>query len=955
MGIDLKSQALTSFIYDPGKVQEIVLDYIDANSNNTMVISDPTNPFVMSLEAGAVTAANAAIEAKALTRKIHPSLAITPEEVYQHISDSELANMFAIPAKAPILFLVNRNDLRNYGYRPAGALYVETIIPIGTVVRVLDVPLTLLNDILVRLYDNGSVFIEQQSNTNDMAINDVGVLSSGMTTNSDGVPWIVFGTMLKQLNLISKSTTASASEGFVEVMDITDQYCYSTVKYKNSDTGNNYIPLARSHNEEYIDPTTPTAFISVYDKKVMVKIPDVYLVDGGISGNLKIELYETKGKQYLPINKYLMSDYTITLGETSNSEAASTSTNIAFLAHSDSVLNGGSDSMTIDELRDSIIFNKTGDIDLAITDFQIERTGAMDGFYIFKNLDIVSDRTYVASKNIPSISSNLVFAKQDVFFNTAKIILADVANYPNINVNDGNFVIRSNSVFRLVNGVIEMVAADELNTLTLMNNVEKVEYLKTNKLFYTPFYYIIDTENGHTNSRIYDLDNPKLNDMIIIGKNNNIVERVNTDKYAIQKTSTGYKVYLTLIANTEFGTIDKANVKVQLALPLLGDEVNVYFDAEYDYNTGIYSFDIKSNLYIDDNGYIDIENGSSTLLSKTVSIGTVGTIYIYTTDMGVLDNSLYLSDEIYRPNGSKDHTVFSKETINITFGREIKHLWSRLYNTYSERKYVVYPMDIPATYANDVYEVFPETGSIYRTIVVNGVNIIDSNKLHSKGDIVYDENDAVVYKYRKNDIVLDNNGIPTIDLESGLIRYIDMLMLEYEFLVANSDAYVNYRTATMDIIYGYLFNDIAAYNGRMLENTKVLYKSFKTAQPVAVTVNNIVYSLPYLVKPNVTLYITNITSLTAQEIANYRDTIGKIIDVYFEKNIIKLSEIKLAILAALGSNVVAAKITNIDNNNSEVLTVDAKANRFVLAKTLDLNKNNELIVRYDVNLTTQFI
>lgn len=946
---------IASYIYDPSKVQQVILEQLEAGTTGELVISDPTNPFVMGLEAAAVTSANAATEAKVLTRKIHPTLATTPEELYHHVSDDELANMFAVPAKAPIVFYINRNDLRNFGYRPAGALYVETVIPIGTVVTVLNTPLTVLNDIVVRLYDNGTIFVEQQSNDNDMAVNDIGVLLSGLTTNADGVPFIIFSTMLKQLNVVTKSTTASASEGFAEIIDITDQYCYSVISYKNANTGDVYIPLKRSHSNEYIDPDTPTVYISVYDKQIMFKIPDMYLVDGGVSGNVKIEVYETKGKQYLPINKYLITDFKITLGNTTKSIPASVSTNIAMLAHSTSVLNGGSNSMTLDELRSTIIYNKTGDIDLPMTGYQIERTGLMDGFFIYKSLDIISDRTYVASKNVPMVSSNLVFAKQDVFFNTAKIILSDIKNYPNINVNEDNFVIRSNSVFKMVNGIIELITPDEDQLIKLMGNIDKINYLKNNKLFYTPFYYIVDTENGHTESRVYDLDNPKLDNMIIVGKNNSIIERVNTDKYAIEKTPMGYKIHLKVIANSEFESLDKSTVKVQLALPLIGNEVNVYFDAEYDYNTQIYTFDIHSNLYIDSDGYIDISNGMSTLPNKRVSIFSLGTLYIYTTNTGVIDNTSYLVDEVYRQNGSKEHTVFSKETIEVTFGKEIKHLWNKLYNTYSERMYKLQPFDIPMTYEEDVYEVFPETNSIFRTIYVDGVATLDSNKLHSKGDVVLDESGNIIYRYRKNDIMLDAQGSPIIDLESGLIRYIDMLMLEYEFLIANSEAYSNYRSTTMDVIYGYLFDDVAGFNSRMLENTKILYKSFKSALPVSITVNNIVYSLSYLVKPNVTVHYVNITSLTAQEVIDTTNTIGKILDTYFEKNIIKLSEIKTAVLAALGTNAVAVKITNIDNNNSELLSLDSKANRFVLGKTLDMNKNNELIVRYDINFTPQFI
>ncbi len=952
--MELTREELQKYIYDPNMLQKIVLDNIETATNGEIVISDPTSPFTMLLETAAVTSANAAIESKNIIRRKYPSLATKEDELYHHISDNELANMFAIPTDTYIVFYVNILDLKTTGFRPIGASYVETTIPEGTEITVLDTPLTLLNDIVVRLYDNGTIFVEQQQNENDIAFEDIGVIPATITTNNEGTPWIIFETRVKQVKKLVKNTAVSVAEGFNHIISSSDKYFYSEVSYKNSNTNDKYVKLEKSHNEEYIDPTIPTVFISVYGNEVLYRIPDLYLVDGGISGNVNIELYETKGNIYLPINKYTIEDFNIVLGNTGKNESASTSANIAILANSRSILEGGSNGMSLEELRHSIINNTKGDIDLPVTDYQLQRYANMSGYEIFKSLDVITERLYIATKSLPKVSSNLILAKQDVFFNTTQVILEDILTNTNISIQNDNFIIKSNTIFKEVNSIIKIVSNDELNYISSLNNIQKMEYLKVNKYFYTPYYYIINNDDMYSTSRVYDLDRPILEDLRIVGKNTTVNQRVNIDKFTILKTVSGYRLVFTVISNDEFKLLNPNLTGLQLKMSLKGTNSFVYFNAVRDISTGYYIVDINTDLFIDDDNYLDLLNGTSDIFNKRFNIDNYITVYIYTTDGSVVDNTNYLNDEINKEPNS-DYVILSKEKLKVTFGRKVEYIWNRLYNTYTERKYLKYEYDIPLVYEEDVYEVDPETGSIYTCTTVGGIPEITTNKLFSKGDYVLDDVSNQILKHKKGDVILDENQLPIINSVSGVIRFIDILMLEYEFRISNSNAYVNYKETTLDVLHSYLFEDLPNFNNKLLENTKLLYKSYKSSKNVIVNINNVYYSMPYIVKPLVTLYVTNKVSLTNDEIELYKNTIGTVINNYLNNTVIKLDEIRKEIITTIGDKVVSVKINNIDPNNSEVITIRDKTTRLVLNKLLDLNKNNELIVKYDIEVIIQYV
>lgn len=946
----MDKEILAKYAYDPNMMQRYILEEIEKSNNNEVVITDPTNPFICLLEAATTTASNSLLEAKSVIRKTYPSLAVKPDDLYHHLTDDQMASMMATPGQALIAFFVCIQDLRIAGYQPPGANYKEIIIPIGTEITIHNHTMTLLNDILVRLYNNGNIFVEQQVNDNEVAYQDTGVIEPYITHDSNGIPYVLFETYVKQVKKTTQNIAITPSTGFTQIINITDKYFYSEVKYKNSTTNGQYKYLPKAFNDEYIDPLNPTCCIGIYDNSIEVRIPDIYLIEGQISGTVSIDVYETKGKIYLPINKYENSDFELKLGDTSKSPQAAAATNVLIYGNSRGILEGGVDSLSLLQLRDSIINNTTGDIDLPITEAQLTRFGAIKGYSILKTQDVITNRQYIAAKSLPDFNTELIYAKPDVIFNTAQFTLEDLENHNNIDVLEKRTIIKSGTLFRNINGKMVIVDNDETDGITSLTKLDLIYKLKDVKYYYNPFYYVITHDELISTVNVYDLDNPKISNKRILDRNITLNHRVNIAGTAILKTSTGYRIYFTTASNDEYQKLPQNELGYQARILLDNNVSYAYFDCNYDNNKRWY-FDIKTTLNLDEEDTLDLQNGDSELYSKRFKLNTVIELISYTTSSTLKDPTHFLNGDIWKFNPKANYIAFGKDCFNVEFGKDLKYIWNKIYSTYTERKYLKYKEDVPLVYETDVYAK-GDNGNIF-TVVDDELKYTVE---HRKGDPVLDENDQPIYKAKKGDVILDDRGLPTVDVKAGVMRYLDIMLLEYEFYKSTSSPYIQLNRTMLDAIRSYLITDLQEMNDILLEKTTILYKTFKKLSDVIVNINNNLYSTPCIVSPNVTLYIQGKEQrYTAEELENMKVSIGNTINKYFDKDLLVVNELREEIKNALGDNIASVKIDNIEPTNSEQLSLEDKTSKFILNKVLEVDSNNEYIVKYDITITAIYL
>lgn len=946
----LSREQLLAVRYNPNAMQRLVLNNLENYSEGNYAVQDATNPFNMLLEAASSMAANSLLEAESIIRKKYPSLATDINELYHHITDNELTSMFATPAEATILFYVNVLDLKMYGHTPPGANYKEMTIPEDTTIEVLGNILTILNDINIKLYDNDTFYVEQQMGSNDLAYPTAEILPSNLTNSrTPNVSWITFTAKVKQVRKISVTSAIVATKGCSIDVPLNGYYVFSTI---TAGTGSNARTLSKSHTDDYIDPSNPTCYISLKDGAVNFSIPDMYINSFGINGNILIDMYETTGKMYVPLSSYDATKFTINLGKIGKTIATSVSKNIAMACMCKGNLEGGINGMTMEQVRSSIINNTTGDIDLPITDLQLQRYNELNGYKIYKVSDVITNRLYTANKNLPDISnSSNLEAKQDVYFNTVSFELENVKDNENIEIQDDYFIIKSGCLFRLDNGSYSLLDNEESDLIKKMNQVDLLNHFKENTYYYNPYYYVIRKDATYSYAEVYDLDQPKLENLRTLGKNQGVSQSVNIKNYMLTKTDIGYRLTLELNNNPDFESIPIDNIRVLVKLRLIGVNNFAYFQAKYDAPTKRWTTDIETNHSLDENSSLDLQNGDSDLFTKRFDLNVKLEVYTYTVDANIKDPTDFLVNEIRKEDEDQHVVVFSKEELAATFGKKLDHIWNRLYNSFTDRKYRKYTEDIPAVYNEDVYEVFPDTGGIF-TCTPEGD--IKYNILHKKGEPILDDNNEPVYKHKYGDVMLDENDQPIIDSMSGVVRYIDMLMLEYVFKIANALPYTRYLEETMASLQTYIVDDMNSINDVLIDNTNIMYRSFKSNRNVTVMIGTTTSTLPYKIKPTVTLYVDS-TELSSTTISRYRKQIGYILDNHLNLNELNMENIRTDIKTALGSSIGAVKVENIDGKNSEVIKMVDDSSRLSLAKRLDVDKNNQTIVVYDFILNIEYV
>lgn len=958
--MSITKEEMQKLVYDPSNIQKTVLDMLSSNIKGTTVVSDPTNPFTLLLETAAMAASASAVEANNIIRKKYPSLADKATDIYHHLTDNVMDQIYGVPAETTIDVYVNKMDLFNMGYRPDGANYKQTTIPEGTVITIDDVDLTLLNDIIIKLYDNDEVYIEQQQNTtNSFAYNDIASINSILHHSTEGSPWIMFRTKVKQVTVTSINKAIIKSDSFKQVVSISGVFCYAKVSYKNEYTNNQYVSIPIALNDEYIDPTSPTAYLNVYNTDIVVRIPDVYLLEERVTGNVQIDIYSTKGEINLPLDRFRTSDFSITLKNTGKNKSTASIKNIKLMVNSVSKLEGGKNGKNLDELKNMVINNSGVTSSLPITIKQLEGYLNLNGYKLVNNLDVITKREFIAMKSLSNIESDNIFFKADIFFNNVEIDLTKAMNHDKIHTSeDGKYlVIKSQTLFKEDNGKVVIVPVESvvwLETLLATSKVKLYNHLAETKYFYNPYYYIIRTEGNYNYVSVYDLDKPKVDNIKIAMKNLNQDVRVNIDKYALLKEQEGYKLYVTLAPNSEFEELDAASIRLQMKISLFNTQSYAYIDATYDLTRQAYVFDIKSDMIIDGDERLTLSNGvSPDLPTKRFSLKEDIIIYTMSSDETVEDETGFLQNEIYNVTG-KSYTIFTKEVLSLTFGCKLEHIYTNLYNVYTDKRYKTYEENIPETYSENVYQL-DENGSPFICNKDEYNHEIKYNILHNKGDTVEDSEGNPVYKHKKGEVMLDAQGQPILNQQSGVIRYLEMLLLEFELLLASSVEYMNYREEVLISLRSYIVDDMESINERLLENSKVFYKSFKTVKPVQILTNNITSTIPYIVTPTVTLYITDTTTLTTAVVNNYKTIIANIINTHLDKSQIVLEKIKTDIKASLGNSVTGVRIEGLDPDNSEVITFKDDNIKMVLNKSLESNENNDIIVRFNIKLNINYI
>lgn len=908
----------------------------------TLDIPDPNNGFMFLLEANASIGTSLGMEAINLMEDLYPTLGLNAKNLYKNISENEMFNVFALPVENKVKFLINEFDLLRSGVKLDNGSCVCTI-PAETTINVDGLVFTLLNDINITLMSNGGIFANQELSNSSLGYNETGVLPTQMITDVHELKWLVVETDVKQLEIEEFTETLSTATIFKKIYDLKEDFHAVEIFMEQN---NIVTKMKTTFSSNVYDINDPTAIIEAIDKSVSVYIPDIYMFNTNTTNvKVKIKFFTTKG----PVEKVFSDNtdnYILTIGPNEKTPAMEATNRIGIKALANINISGGKKKKTIEELRTSIINNTVKTINVPINEYELDENARNKGFKLKKVLDIVTSRIYTASKNF-SFKNDDMSVRADVFIMNTTNTITELKDNPFIFSNDSHFVIKPNSIFKLENGIVKLITSEETNLLNSKTGKELVNFIGDSKYFFNPYYYIVSKKDKVINSRVYDLQNPHINTILINKRVKEVSAIANIINTEVIKKNSGYSILLQFSGNDAFDNLSLESVKGILYIPIFNSK-EILKITNTMFNNNVMSFDLLTDFVIDEKHSLNVLNANA-LETFSIALTNEIKLYLYTTDLTVnTSGNNELNDEVPTVTSKE---VFVKQSMRLNLGKELPYIWNKVSTMYTDRKFKKRTEDIPLKYTDNIYEAFPD-GSYYRVKADNSG--VEYNLKHSKGSIVKDLDGNDVFKYKKGDPLLDEQGVPILDTDGGIIRNIAVLLIEMEFLKATDSLEKTYLSNLIKSLTNIIDADMTNLNRQTLDNTEILYKTYRDNSNIEIIMDDDKFHTPFLIKPVFEIAINKQTMMNTEIKRTFLDICNKLLHDFLQQDVIALDKLNAEIKDKLGNDIIYVRCKNIiPDKDLEYIKLADNSNRFTIAKK-SIVENGKIKTAYDseINIIT---
>jgi len=947
---DIKKE-LTKYIYDPNLIMVKSLDYIDKGLNGKLDIPDPSNPFIFLMENTATISSALAQEYASNMRNMYPYLATDKKSLYHHLTNDELNNIFAVPSKAGFSFMINKKDILNFGYRTGN--YTEIIIPKFSTITINDLTYTLLNDILVKVYNNGKTFAKFMYNTLDISYKSGEMIDSTTLTDNNGMEWILLDIELQQIKrYVYNETIIKGSPIVMEFkLNNNEKYTFLTADSMDLKTGLP-IELKKTYSEFVYNPDVPYILIKPLDNNIVLEVPSVFVFKDMIESFVNVELYTTLGNIVEPLYSYNSTDFVFHIEMPNTTDPRITGIkNINFVVSANTYTYGGMDEITFQELKNKVITKSTGDNKLPITIYEIKDKITNYGFSYAATFNTLLEREILVNKNIGNLNYD-VFTTIDEFYNEVHLYKPNI-NSKKIKFRDNYTIIEPFQFYKYKNGTIRPLNSNEESELANMA-LSKIDEYNKNKYFFNLYKYILDKENG-LYLRVYDVNQPTIDNVKTTYINDNSTSTVTildrSMKYKIEEDSDNYIATIEIEPESWITEIGSNYLFGELVYHTKnGGKFIIKGNSTITNDKVYFTFNLKTNGYIDKNDTLMLVNGIGDLAEMGVNITTNFSMTIYTTKND-LPNGIEAGDLTLVYNETPT-AVFYQEFFDINFGIVLENLFTNYRLSYTRRKFKVYEEDVYLTYKENVYELDKDgTIKIVPKDTDNDGQDDDVELViaHHAGEIVKDSNGNPVILHHKGDVMLDDNGKPIIDNEFGVIHIPTLLLIEDNFLRVTNKTYKDYRIAYFKELTNVITDELKTINQYLLDNTRIKFIPSNNLNKVVVNINYLNVAFDNFVSPTVIIYVDKeipfvLTSAMERKVA-------LIVQEELSKPV-TIASIEKKIEESIGPDVLSVRISNIfPNNETNILNYVEYSSKFIVNKRLVRQPNGELVVKPDISIT----
>lgn len=953
-------ERLTSLKFNPAGIQSLALDSLEQVLNGEVTFIDPTSPLTALMGISSMNTAGFMIENEALDRRSYPSLARSKQELYHHISDKDFLGCFAMPTRDKFTVVVNVQDLEAKAKADLEFGGMISTIPRFSSTTVLDTTFTLLYPVNIRKMVNGGYSVSyDHTKENPLHLLTTNTIEHSIRMHPQSrLEFMSFEVEMVQVTTRSIKSDVNGATGFNRAIAFENQFCLARVYYKNN---GNWVETQVTLSEFVYDRSKPTAVLQVLDGVLNVRIPAIYFSDRVITGSVRVDVFSTKGSVSLNTQSLAVTDFVSVwsplVGEDMSSSVAAWQAVQEKAMYNSTVITGGSNELSFEQLRERVITNSVGAQSIPITAPQIKVAMQQDGFELVAQTDTVTETEFLATKEMPLSFDPQLITPGNASINTMVASFSQLLQHPLVKNNGQRITLVPEMLFEEDNGIVKTVSQAQLQTI-LSNDIERIAQIVSQREFlFTPFHYVLDSKNDAFDVRAYHLSSPTVEAGIFVGNNPTTGMNVVTSGFTLNYTTSGYELILTTKGNDTWRALDNSQMHAQLTFRTNSAETPTFFLAEVagreTNGDATFVFKLDSNFDLDEINNLILKSGKLLNLNeRDTPVGldqTFGLIYSCSGVMPTswvsssLDSSLGL---FLLPNRI---AAVSHERIIAHFGKRLQWLWSKGRTIAGTGVYQTWEDDIALTYPSNVYKT-DATGS---PISFDFLNNIVTEIIHKAGDIVKDDSNEIVYLHRKGDVKLVN-GQPVPVESAGVLRQVPIFFLEGAYFFANDYASTRYLKEMVATVVDWITDNVDRLQPSLLQRTSVYFYPKTTRGAIDVynesgSRTTVQAAQNFKIKAVVPPAVYNNEQLRAAIVKSTIVTISK----HLKKDSISRSAMISELRAIYGNDVASFNLSGLGGvRNFDSITMVDQGDRCSVAKVLVALASGELAVVE--NITVDF-
>lgn len=952
-------QRLGDLRFNPSLMQNMVLDELQSqlDGQGNYDVPDASHPFVFLMESSILNANMNAVEGEALLRRLYPSMAITPDELYLHMADDDYIGRFATPAWSTFDIYLSLAEVRAKALPDGEGGVRKLVIPRLTSFRVAETTFTLQYPIEIRIMSHGGLQV----------VYDASTPSPIQTLDSNMVDWdvlrlnrdelLALHVPAGQFAITTFTETINAASAFDVDVGFSDEFYFARVYI--SDGGSRWREIHTTHTDQVFDPTELTAVLQVSPGLLNVKIPLVYFSQGMVNGEIRVDVYSTKGPVDIDLGGYQASQFEMTLNAIDDDSSFVSPLNTFNQIQCLNVnrVNGGARAVDFATLRNQVMQNTLGVSRVPITHAQLGTELENRGYQVVTNIDNITNRQFLASRRLPPPSNRSVSGGMGCSMGQLQQRLEDLALSEHTYDNGERVTLKPSMLYQYVEGKIEVVNDGLIRELLATEPDALTRRVNGSRYLFTPLHYVLDATDDQFDVRPYYLDAPQVLRKVFVEENDTAQIQVGIDSYQISRIDAGYRVLIKLKSGDRFKELKDYQIAVQMGYQPNGENsyasVNGVLVGTED-KERVFQFDIHTQMDIDQDHGLYTTNMSmfdsaqrhfATALENDFDFTFIALDQdLRNYQVGNLD--LLVQDHLL-PDG---YMAISRERLRIRFGHVMDRLWRRnrsLVSSYAWRRYTE---SIPYVYEQTVYE-RDENGQII--LGQDGDGNITYNVLHAKGDIKLDSDGNPVYRHLKGDVVLDDSGKPELIAPRKIVREFTLLLLDGVYYFATDRESLDYRQEIPDVLVGWLENDVGLIEQRLLEQSELYLYPTETLGDTTATVRE---GLKSTLALDQHFYVNYYLSDTAYGNVGLREALTEstreIVNEMLGRRTVAVSDIIARLKANAGEDVISIEAGGLGGDNDfSTVSIDDDAVRLALRRRLIVLSNQFLAVQDDIDIS----